>query len=405
MSKLTVEQRVSQARMALMSHDTWCLYSGLLMLGSLEIMDNAGLTACTNGRDVTIGRGFAEGLTDQEMRFLLLHENEHKALRQMSTYKFLWDKNAQVTNKAADFVVNQRLMDADDGEGFIAFIKSGCLDAKYRGWNTKQVFDDLMQQGEGKAGDGKAGEAGKGEGKGAAAGGQPLDEHDFEGAAELSDAEQEELKKEVENAIRQGGLLAGRNAGANKDLLRDVLDSQIRWQEILAEFIKSVTKGRDSSSWSRLNRRWIASGMYIPSAVSETVGGLLIAGDASGSTWSGNQLAGFLGEAKAIIADVVPEFVDFVWWDTAVQKVWHFEPEDYGTMIEQIKEIQGGGGTSLKCVTDWIEKEKHNYVASIVLSDGQVGGDWGDWRDLPVLFCLNTKGVTAPVGQTLYIEN
>ncbi len=394
MTKFTAEQRITQARMALMSHDTWCLYSGLLMLGRIEVVDAGGVTAVTNGRDIIFGRSFVETLTDAQVRLLLLHENEHKALRQLGTYKFLWDINKQLANRAADFVVNQRILDADGGEGFIQFIDGGCLDPKYRGWSTKQVFDDLRQQVQ---------EEPKGEGKG----GKPLDEHDFEGAAELSEEEQRELKKEIEDAVRQGGLLAGKNKGGAKNLLRDVLDSQIRWQEILAEFIKSVTKGRDNSSWAKVNRRWVSSGLYLPSSVSETVGGLLIAGDASGSTWSGNQLAGFLGEAKAIIDEVVPDFVDFVWWDTAVQKVWHFTPEDYGTMIEQIKEIQGGGGTRVSCVTDWIaaEEPKREYVAAIVLSDGQVGDDWGDWKDLPVLFCLNTKGVTAPVGQTLYIEN
>lgn len=417
MQKYTQEQRVARARLALMNHKTWCLYSGLLMLGSLEIDDNIS-TACTNGRDVVIDRAFAESLPDPELRFLILHENEHKALRQLTTYAFLWKQNAQLCNMAADFVVNLRLLDADEGKAFIKMPEGGCYDEKYRGWNTKQVFDDLMKQTKEKPEGGEGKGEGRGEGKGEAgkagkAGhGKPLDEHDFEGAEELSEAEKKELKKEIETAIRQGGILAGRNKGNRRNHLEEVLDSGIRWQEVLAEFIKATTKGRDSSSWAKVNRRYVAQGLYLPSSVSETVGGLLIAGDASGSTWSGNQLAGFLGEAKAIIQDVVPEFVDFIWWDTSVQTVWRFLPEQYDTMLETIKAIQGGGGTRPSCITDWMKKEQKDYVAAIVLSDGQVGNDWGDWNacgaggaSLPVLFCLNTKGITAPIGQTIYIED
>jgi predicted metal-dependent peptidase len=411
MAEFTVEQRVARARMSLMNHDTWMLYSGLLVVGKLSVEElPPPHTASTNGRDVKLDPRFVKYLTDSELRFLILHENEHKALRQISTYKFLSKQNFQLANIAMDFVVNIRLLDADAGEGYIKMIAGGCYNVKYRGWSSKQVFDDLMQNPP-PPGSGK----GQGKGGGTPGAGEPvdsLDEHDFDGAEEMTEEEKTALDDEIDTAVRQGGLLAGVGKGGKKNLLEDVLDSQIRWQEILAEFIKSTTKGRDTSSWAKINRRWISSGMYLPSAVSETVGGLLLAGDASGSTWSGDQLAGFLGEAKAIINDVVPEFVDFIWWDTRVEKGWHFEPEDYDTMIEEIKNIVGGGGTTPSCITDWIVEEKKKYVAAIVLSDGQVGSDWGDWSkcgenggELPVLWCLNTKGITAPVGSTVYIES
>lgn len=394
MATYTTAQRLARGRMSIMSHQSWCLYSGILMIGKLEVVDKPmPFTACTNGRDVLVGDAFAQSLTDAELRFLLLHENEHKALRQLTTYAFLMKKDSELCKIAMDYVVNLRIMDGDDNEGFIKLIDGACYDVKYRGWSTKQVFDDLMQQKK---------DGGSGKGKGS------IDEHDIEGAEALTQEEKDELKKGIEQAIRQGGLLAGKNGVGSKNRLGDVLESQIRWQEILAEFIKSVTKGRDGSSWSRINRRWVSSGMYLPSTVSETIGGLLIAGDASGSTWSGNQLAGFLGEAKAIIEDVVPDFVDFMWWDTKVQVVHHFVPEDYPTMVEKIKDIVGGGGTAPSCITDWIKKQnpKLDYVAAVVLTDGQVGRDWGDWTgaaEMPVLFCVNTKGITAPIGQTLHI--
>lgn len=417
--KHTHEQRLAITRMALMSHKTWCLYTGLLMIGKLEVQKSPPgypPTARTNGRDVFVDPRFMDTLTDPELRFLLLHENEHKALRQLSTYEFLFKKNQQVANIAADFVVNLRIKDADAGEGFVTMPKPikdkngkllpQCIDEKYRGWSTKQVFDDLMKNAQQPPKGGK----GKGDGSGEPQFGQ-FDEHDHEGAEALTEEEKEELKKEIESAVRQGALLAGKMGGDKNRLLQDVLESQIRWQEILAEFVKNVTQGRNSSSWAKVNRRWVSSGLYLPSPVSEAVGALVVGIDASGSTWSGNQLEGFIGELVAICNEVVPERVTVLWWDTQIQKVQEYNPTNYASMLDTLS-IQGGGGTSPSCVTDWLLKQepRGDYVAAIMLSDGYVGADWGDWSTcgangaLPVLWCLNQKGAVSPVGQTLYIE-
>ena len=421
MATYSAMQRLQQGRMALMSHKTWCLYSGLLMMGKFEL--GAGIpTAGTNGRDCFFGEEFVLQQTPEQLRFLILHENEHKALRQISTYAFILKLYPQyseasihkILNCAMDFVVNIRLLDGDNDEGFIALPEGGCYDVKYRGWSTKQVFDDLLKRAESNRKSEGQGGSSSGELDTSGLGGEPIDEHDYEGGEAMSDEEKEQLKEDIDAAIRQGGMLVGKLAGNSSKLLDDVLESQIRWQEILAEFVKSATKGRDNSSWAKINRRWVSSGMYLPSAVSEIIGGLLIGGDASGSTWSGNQLAGFLGEAQAIVADCQPEFVDFVWWDTEVQVVYRFKPEEYGTMVDTIKEIKGGGGTRPSCLTDWVLKQEplSDYVACIMLSDGLVGNDWGDWDGLgvggaalPVLWCLNTKGITSPTGQTLHIED
>ena len=58
MATYTPEQRLAQARMALMSHKVWCLYTGLLLLGKLELKKLPMPTAATNGRDVWIDPRF-----------------------------------------------------------------------------------------------------------------------------------------------------------------------------------------------------------------------------------------------------------------------------------------------------------------------------------------------------------
>ena len=402
----TVEQRLTQAAMAIMNHPKWCMISGVMLLGKTTVSETCP-TAATNGRDEIYGRKFVDTLTQEELRFLRMHEAMHKAYRHLTTYKFLHVIDARMANAAMDYVINIMLVDGDASEGFIKMPKVGLVDTKYRGWNTKQVFDDLMQQKKDKGTSGKdESEGGDGQGQKSTSG-DDLDEHDFDGAESMSEEDKNSTERDIEVAIRQGALLAGKGAGKESRDLMDTLDSQIRWQEILAEFVKSFTKGKDNSSWAKVNRRWVSQGLYLPSTVSESVGSLLVGIDASGSTWSGNQLEGFVGELIAICKDCTPESVDVVWWDTEVTSVQSYQPEEYDSMKLTLK-IAGGGGTRPSCVTDWIQKDgagaKRDYVAAIMLSDGLVGNDWGEWQGLPVLWALNQKGITAGTGQTVYIE-
>jgi len=70
------------------------------------------------------------------------------------------------------------------------------LDEKYRGYNSKQVFDLLKQEmADDKQSGGKS-QAGEG----------GFDEHDWEGANELPEEDQKELERQVEHALRQGKM-------------------------------------------------------------------------------------------------------------------------------------------------------------------------------------------------------
>ena len=74
---LTAEQRLEKAVMSVMAHDKYVGLSSVLMVGDRTVSDTVP-TACTNGRDEQYGRTFVDGLTDPELRFLVLHECYHK---------------------------------------------------------------------------------------------------------------------------------------------------------------------------------------------------------------------------------------------------------------------------------------------------------------------------------------
>ena len=138
--------------------------------------------------------------------------------------------------------------------------------------------------------------------------------HDWENASE---ADKEEVANEIEKALRQGAILAGKMKGNVSRELQDLLTPKINWKEALRDFVKSATHGKEKSSWKRLHKRYIGMDIVMPSQYSEKVGGIAIGIDTSGSIGS-EELNQFLSEVKSICEEVNPEAIDLLYWDTNV---------------------------------------------------------------------------------------
>jgi predicted metal-dependent peptidase len=299
-----------------------------------------------------------------------------------------------LANAAMDYVINLELSDMGKATGVLAFPvvdgkQLGLIDEKYRGMNTKQVFDLLKQ---------KYGAGGCGDG---------FDEHDWEGAGKLTDEEKEILGREVDRAIRQGVLAekrVGAGAGGRSRELEDLLNPQVNWREILREYVKSICSGKDASSWRKVNRRFLSSDTYMPTLVSERVGHLVVAVDTSGSI-GGRELANFLSEVKGIAEEVTPDKVDLLYWDGEVAGHEEYDSSTVGSIVDSTKP-RGGGGTSPSCVSQYLKDKGIKPECVIMLTDGYVGNDWGtDW-EVPVLWTIagNTNAV-APNGRTVHIND
>lgn len=383
MAKLTPNERITRAKIQLMRSPKFCLLSGILVLGKMEIREGCG-TAYTNGKDTFFDPKFIEPLTEKQLNFLVAHEAWHIALKQITTWKKLWKQNPHLTNMAADYVANQMIVDADPNGEVVEFIEGGCLDEKYRGWNTKQVYDDLLKKAEEQGGGGD---------------GEPYDEHGFEEGSELSDKEVEALGKAVDEALRQGTILAGKMGGNVDRTITRMLEPKVDWREMLRDFVSSITNDKELSTWRKPNRRHLASGSYLPSMFSETVGPLVVGIDTSGSIGQA-ELEQFLGELSVICEAVKPEKVHLLWWDTQVAGIDVLEPGDYGDLVNKVKPC-GGGGTDVSCVFDKVEADGIEAEACIVLTDGYT--PFPDAPKYPVFWGMTTD-VRAPFGTNVRIE-
>ena len=366
---LTAEQRLQKAVMAIMAHDKYVGLSSVLMIGDRTVDDTVP-TACTNGRDEMYGRAFVDGLNDAELRFLILHECYHKMYQHLTTWKHLYDKHAQVANAACDYVINVQLVDGDNGEGFIKMPKVGLFDEQYRSMDTAQVFHkiyDSLPEGD--------------DGRGV---GNSLDDHGWEEAEQLSEEEKGDLEREVEEAIRQGVLVAGKLGSGGARDLEALLKPQIDWRDVLREFISTTCAGNDFSTWSRPNRKFISTGVYMPSGISQSVGELVVAVDTSASIGQ-RELTTFLSEIKSVCDNVRPDRIRLLYWDTEVCADETYDHAETDTLVQSTKPA-GGGGTDVRCVSEYMTEHKINPQAVIVFTDGYVF-DWGTWT-CPILWAI-----------------
>jgi len=393
--KLTAEQRLHKATSDIMGRDEFIALSGVLMIGSKSVVDGLP-TACTNGKDEMYGRGFVESLNDSELRFLMLHECFHKMYRHLSTWEHLHKDNPQLANMAMDYVINVKLFDTNaNRHGWIKMPECGLLDEQYRGMDVAQVYKKLKQNPppSGGQGGGGQGEAGSGSG---------MDEHDWANAKEMSAEDRQALAKEIDEAIRQGAIVAGKLGTGGDRLLGELLETKQDWRTLLRDFVTSTTAGKDFSTYRRVNRRYVSMDLLMPGSVSEAIGDIVVAIDTSGSIGD-RELAHFMGEVTGICDQVKPARVHVMYWDTEVARHEVYLQDELDDLIKSTKPA-GGGGTTVECVPEYIREKSLNVECVVVLTDGYLGGSWGTWP-VPVLWAINgNKRATADVGVTIHID-
>jgi len=386
---LTAEQRMIKATVDITNKDRYIALAGVLMIGERTIDDTVP-TACTNGRDERYGRAFVDSMGDAEFRFLMLHENYHKLYKHLTTWDFLHKVDTRLANESCDYVINLRISD-ENKDGFAVMPKCGLIDERFRGMDTLQVFNILKQEKDQRQGNGEPEDSG-----------ESMDEHDWEGAQEMTEADNTELAKDLDEAIRQGALMAGKVGSGGSTLFDDLLTPTVDWREVLSEFVTTTCTGNDYSTWARPSRRFIAAGVYMPSGISESVGELVIACDTSFSVVSKLHL--LLSEVQGMANTVKPEKIRLLYWDTQVAGEEIYLPGEMEQLGSKTKPT-GGGGTDVRCVPQYLAEHGVNPQAVIVLTDGYIYGGWGNWT-APVLWCiLDNPRTFAPIGKTVHIKS
>lgn len=388
-SMMTPTQRLQRAHVELMGNQHTMPYAGVLMVGKYEVRVEVP-TARTNGIDCEYGEKFIHKMVDSDLRGLIMHENLHKTFQHMFLWKHLYEENPRIANMACDYVINLIIKDIErESNGFVTLPEGGLIDERFRNMSAQDVYDILLEEQDDEDGEG-SGDSGEG-----------LDDHDWTSGDQMSEEEVEQVTKDINQAIRQGQMMAGKLGGNQSRALDKLLEPQVNWKDQLREFVSSVTSGKDISTWQRVNRRWLQHDMYMPTTLDETVGRLVIAVDTSGSI-GGRELTEFLSEVQAIAMSVKPEKIDLLYWDTEVAAHEVYAQDKLDKLVDSTKPA-GGGGTDVECVAKYLQDNQIRPECVVVLTDGYVGS-WGSWS-VPVLWCIvRNKSAKPTTGVAIHIN-
>ena len=344
-------------------------------------------TAATDGRYMYYNRDFISKLNKQECIFLVAHEVEHSVYDHMSRRG---GRKPKMWNAAADFVINYELHEHNIGK--LPDPKTSgvqaCFDSKYKGMFAEEVYELLLKDPNAnwpefdvhlEPGDGK---------------GEPMTEEEMRN---LSD----EVRAAVMQAAKAAG--AGNTPHGVKRLLKDLVEPQMDWREILNMKIQSMI--RNDYTWSRSSRKSQSSGYYLPGTKEDVRVSAAVSIDCSGSM-SDNMLRDLLSETKGIME----QFVDFtldVWcFDTTVYNHAKFTPENLDDIDEY--EIKGGGGTNFMCNWDYMKENDIMPERFIMMTDGyDCSPNWGLDGYCDTLFLVHGDPghkLVAPHGMTCWYE-
>jgi len=375
-------------------------------------------TAMTDGFNLVMNLDFMEGLSVEERVFVFCHEIYHiMAMHPKRMRRYAVDGLCglpfmpQLYNIAADASINKCLVESKIGklpkdcvwiEKIGTYVVTGMETAEeiYEKFieelppSTKQRLAEGDKEGVGGI-DGQLC-SGKSKGKGGALSNDVIPISPDGQAEHVNEAQ---MKAAVASAAQQAKSQGTMPAGI-KRFVDEFLEEQVSWENLLRNTFITVA-GKDSTTWSKPNRRKIVSpGIYLPRRRGLRSGPVAAAVDTSGSV-SQKELAQFMGELASILGDVRPEVLYLMWCDAQVDAVVELQdPEELRT--EAAVNAKGGGGTSFIPPFVYMRDNDIRVDTFIYFTDGYGPFPAEDMTDCPVIWCISSD-VVAPFGITIKI--
>lgn len=355
------QKALDKAKVALMSKPDTTFFTTVLF--SLKFSwDMSCPTAMTNGIELRINPVFWMNQPADIHPLILLHEVGHVIFLHCTPR--IGKRDPEKWNIAGDFVING--MYADRGWN----IPDGWLyDKAFTSLSTEQVYDRLppnpppppmsdisiggMPPPPGADGQKSPPPPGGGDGQG---------NQDKQGGMTP-----EQIETKIQEILIRASLqskIAGDKPGSVPGMVEIYLDRllnpKLPWQTILRRFLNDRIK--DDYSWRKPNRRFFPD-YHLPSMYSEGLSHLAFAVDTSGSV-SDSDFQRFISEIHGVMKQFKPARLTLIQFDTCIKSI------DTISTVQDLMRVKfhGRGGTHIKEVMDWAEKEKPQ--ALLLFTDG-----------------------------------
>ena len=367
-------------------------------------------TAAVDGRNLYFNTQFFNAMDNKEIEFVIAHEILHCVFDHLGRRD---DRNPMLYNIAADYIVNNTLV--DERIGAKPKIVDCFQDFKYRGWTSEEVYDELFKEAE-KNGQEMLEQLGEmldehldneGDGDGSEGGEEGKDSKGnsvSKGKPKYSKEEMERIKDE----IKEGMLQAAQSAGAGnvpagvQRMIQELTEPKMNWREILRQQIQSTI--RNDYTFARPSRKGWHTGAILPGMDFDETIDICIALDMSGSIGN-SQAQDFLGEVKGIM-DEYKDYKIKIWcFDTSVYNEDDFSADDGRELTDY--EIHGGGGTDFMVNWTYMKENDIQPKKFLMFTDGYAWDSWGEEDYCDTVFVIHShhdKNLQAPFGQTAHYE-
>ena len=178
----------------------------------------------------------------------------------------------------------------------------------------------------------------------------------------------------------------GKVPGQVEETVKGAHASTLDWRTLLRRYMTDAAKS--DYSWSLPNRRFIDSGLYLPSIRSEGIETIAVIIDTSGSLPAAT-LAEFWAELREVAAEIRPESVVVLQVDAALQDAAEYAPDDLPDEIA----LKGRGGTDFRPGFEWLDEQGFQpavclYFTDMLCSDYPVAAPafpviWVNWSKTP----------------------
>ena len=192
----------------------------------------------------------------------------------------------------------------------------------------------------------------------------------------------DEAMHQALNIARAEGKVPGRVEETVKGAHASTLD----WRTLLRRYMTDAAKS--DYSWSLPNRRFIDSGLYLPSIRSEGMETIAVIIDTSGSLPAAT-LAVFWAELREVTTEIRPESVVVIQVDAAVQDAEKYAPDELPEKIA----LKGRGGTDFRPGFEWLDERGIKPAVCLYFTDmersdypeAEPGYDvvWCNWSEPP----------------------
>lgn len=357
-------------------------------------------TACTDMKRILWDPIFLRRITLEEVQFVMLHEVMHCVLDHIHRGK---GKVHKLYNLAADIVVNSIIMQTYavkefqvDGESAMHLAPDGIEGREY---TADQVYELLIRKYENLLNDvDSLCEEVRSEY------GIEIDNHEIWDVIPVSLELSEEWKATIKDAAKKCFSLDNRPPFVRKLLDGEDYNPILNWRQVLHDFIQIVTDSYDFD-FAPPDRRFSTGDFILPSFLeidSVAIENLWVLIDSSGSI-DDKTLTVIMKEIEASINQFSYLHAKISYFDTSVTEPVEFEDVEG---LAKLK-IEGGGGTSFKCIFDYL---KDNMMAEppmaiVIITDGYSRyPDENAAMDIPVLWMLIDNEFDAPWGKSIHVE-